>query len=373
LSQTRDLGRPIRVDSALTPQPIELARIVPGDLQAADGLPMPLLSSEDVTVLLSRRREPMPFCWRNADGDELYFIHRGECRFETEFGQLTANPGDFVYLGRNVIYRLVPLGEDNLHLILQTRELLELADQYHRAYGLTNQSLDLSRLVLPELAPIAEDPLSTAEYEVRTRLSGELYSTVYDFDPVGVTVGWVGDPVVFKLSAWEIGAARSPYTPPTHAAFMTETRDCVVGVHRPAGVHLPPGHSNDWDEIWFLHAATSSPGVGLLRWDTQGLTQAMFTTPKPAAPDTGYRLPRAQHRREAPAPAVPRGGTLRGRDAGGRSSVRRKRERGATGRGGRPPGRRLTGASGLLPTPSHGDGVGSAGVAQRKGPSRLAA
>jgi homogentisate 1,2-dioxygenase len=288
LSQTRDLGRPIRVDSELTPQPIELARIVPSDLQAADGLPMPLLSSDDVTLLLSRRREPMPFCWRNADGDELHFIHRGECRFETEFGQLTASPGDFVYLGRNVIYRLVPLGEDNLHLILQTRELLELADQYHRAYGLTNQSLDLSRLVLPELAPIAEDPLSTAEYEVRTRLSGELYSAVYDFDPVGVTVGWVGDPVVFKLSAWEIGAARSPYTPPTHAAFMTETRDCVVGVHRPAGVHLPPGHSNDWDEMWFLHAATSSPGVGLLRWDTQGLTQAMFTTPKPAAPDTGY-------------------------------------------------------------------------------------
>jgi homogentisate 1,2-dioxygenase len=288
LSQTRDLGRPIRVDRELSPQPMDLARIAPDDFQSADGWPVPLLSSEDVTLLLSRRREPMPYCRRNADGDELYFIHRGECLFATEFGQLMATPGDFVYLGRNVIYRVMPLGEDNLHLILQTRELLELAEQYHRAYGLTNQSLDVSRLVLPELAPIAEEPMPPTEYVVRTLLTGQLYTTVYDFDPVGVTVGWVGDPIVFKLNAWEVGAARSAGPPPAHAAFMTETRDCVVGVHRPAGVHLPPSHSNDWDEVWFLHAATSSPGVGLLRWDTQGLTQAAFTTPKPAAPDEGY-------------------------------------------------------------------------------------
>jgi homogentisate 1,2-dioxygenase len=292
LTQTRDLGRPIRADRELTPQPIAVDRVVTDDLERADGLPTPLLSNGEVTIALSRRREPMPFCWRNADADELYFIHRGHCRFETEFGELLAEPGDFIYLGRNVIYRVVPLDQDNLHLIVQTHDLLEPAEQYHRAHGMTGSGLDLSQAVLPELSSPSDTPTAQAEYEVRACIEGKLYSAFFDFDPVGVTVGWVGDPVVFKLSAWKVGAAFSPFTPPTNAVFMTETRDCVVNVRRPTGVHIPPGHSNDFDELWFLHSASEEPkvvpGIGVLRWLPQGWTHAMFASPVPAAPDPHY-------------------------------------------------------------------------------------
>lgn len=64
----------------LGPCAIDLAETRPSDLERPEGLPMPLLSNGGVTVSVSRRREPMPFCWRNVDGDELFFLHRGARR-----------------------------------------------------------------------------------------------------------------------------------------------------------------------------------------------------------------------------------------------------------------------------------------------------
>jgi homogentisate 1,2-dioxygenase len=231
----------------------------------------------------------MPFCWRNADADELYFVHRGAARFETELGSLDAEPGDFVYLPRNLVYRVNPEGEDTLHLVLETQALLETADRYHRDHGETSAGLDLSLIVVPE--PTVGTSLDQPEYEVRTKVGGEVYSSFFDYDPVGVTAGWAGDPIVFKLSAWDIPCAHLPSTPPTAAVFMTENSDCVVTVHTPmpsAGRGGgPPAHTNDYDEIWFLHSTGSaerSGRLGLIRWEPQGVTQPGFRRTNGGAP-----------------------------------------------------------------------------------------
>ena len=64
----------------------------------------------------------------------------------------------------------------------------------------------------------------------------------------------------------------------------------------------PPAHTNDYDEIWFLHTG-GRPGredrVGLLRWEPQGATQPGFVRPNgngangngaaPAGPRPGRR------------------------------------------------------------------------------------
>lgn len=282
LYKTQSPGEPVRWDPRLGPAAIDVAEAQPGDLDDPRGGSLPLLTNGDVTVSVSRRREAMPFCWRNVDADELYFIHRGRARFETEFGVLDGEPGDFVYLPRNAVYRVVPGTNDTIHLIVETQSMLETADRYHRDHGETSMGLDLSLIGVPEPgAPSASDQ---AEYEVRLKVDGELYSVFYDYDPVGVTAGWAGDPIVFKLSGWDVPAARLPSTPPTAAIFMTDGSEAVVTVHTPPPGGLlttrgggPPAHTNDYDELWFLHAPESAPdgpGLGQLRWDPQGLTQA---------------------------------------------------------------------------------------------------
>ena len=57
---------------------------------------------------MSRRSEPMPFYFRNADGDELIFVHRGEGIIETDFGPLKFEPGDYIVVPRAVTYRVTP-------------------------------------------------------------------------------------------------------------------------------------------------------------------------------------------------------------------------------------------------------------------------
>ena len=142
--KTHNPGEPIRWDTGLGPASISVDECEPSDHQRPDGKPMRLLSNGNITLAVSRRGSAMPYCWRNADADELFFVHRGEARFETELGLLSAEPGDFVYLPRNIVYRLVPQTPENLFLILETRSLLETADAYHRAHGETSQGLDLS-------------------------------------------------------------------------------------------------------------------------------------------------------------------------------------------------------------------------------------
>ena len=48
----------------------------------------------------------MPYCYRNIDGDLLYFVHRGSGVFATEFGPLRYEPGDYVLLPKGTTFRL---------------------------------------------------------------------------------------------------------------------------------------------------------------------------------------------------------------------------------------------------------------------------
>ena len=114
----------------------------------------------------------------------------------------------------------------------ETKQLLEPADRYHRDHGETNAGLDLSRIVVPE--PGESITTRQSEYEVKTKIGGEFYVSVFDYDPVGVTVGWSGDPIAFKLSAWDVPSATLPSTPPTSAVFD----------HRGLGLRRHGAHSD---------------------------------------------------------------------------------------------------------------------------------
>ncbi len=51
-------------------------------------MPVAFLGNRDVKLYVSRRADPMPFYYRNADGDELIFVHRGHGVIETDFGPM---------------------------------------------------------------------------------------------------------------------------------------------------------------------------------------------------------------------------------------------------------------------------------------------
>jgi len=115
----------IRFEGKLRPHCFDLNRLKPDDLNDAEGLPAAFLGNDDVRVSVSRRSDPMPFYFRNADGDELYFVHRGRGKIETDFGPLDFEPGDYINIPRAVTYRIVPETRDNFFLIIQSKHEFE--------------------------------------------------------------------------------------------------------------------------------------------------------------------------------------------------------------------------------------------------------
>src|SRR5260370_35704748 len=106
----------IRFEGKLRPHCFDLNNLAPSDLTDPCGAPVAFLGNDDVKLYVSRRAHPMPFYYRNADGDELLFVHRGEGVIETDFGPLAFERGDYVVIPRPVTYGVVPKTTGNLCL-----------------------------------------------------------------------------------------------------------------------------------------------------------------------------------------------------------------------------------------------------------------
>ncbi len=111
----------IRIEGKLRPHCFDLNQLRPTDQHDANGVPLAFLGNDDIRLYVSRRSEPMPFYFRNADGDELIFVHRGDGQIETDFGPLDFEKGDYINVPRAVTYRFVPQSRDNFFLIVQSK------------------------------------------------------------------------------------------------------------------------------------------------------------------------------------------------------------------------------------------------------------
>ena len=100
LEEARNSPRPgtswVRFEGALRPHCFDFNQAEPPDRLDPEGAPISVLGNQDLELFVSRRSEPMPFYYRNADGDELIFVHRGGGTIETDFGPLPFEKGDLI-------------------------------------------------------------------------------------------------------------------------------------------------------------------------------------------------------------------------------------------------------------------------------------
>ncbi len=245
----------IRFEGKLRPHCFDLNQLAPTDLTDPCGAPVAFLGNQDVELYVSRRSKPMPFYYRNADGDELMFVHRGEGLIETDFGALRFEKGDYFNLPRAVTYRVVPDTTDNFFLIVQSKTEFNQPEK-----GLVGQHAlyDPAVIEVPEPSPNLNDG---REWEVRIKVDDEISKVVYPFNPIDV-VGWKGDLTVWKLNVRDIRPLMSPrvHLPPSaHTTFHTQGAVVCTFVPRPLesderAVRVPFFHRNtDYDEFIFYH------------------------------------------------------------------------------------------------------------------------
>jgi homogentisate 1,2-dioxygenase len=248
-----------RVEGPFAPMDVDGTRIDADDATDDAGGSTLCFHNEDLRISVSRRSRPMPWWARNADGDELWFVHRGEGVCETEFGPLDFRPGDYLCLPKGVTFRIVPSTTDNYFLHLESRGEIGLAE--HTLLG-RHSPYDPTVVTAPE--PKAYDNDGREEYEVRVKRADRFTSFFYENHPLDV-VGWKGDLFPFRFHNTDfrpIFSDRNHVPPTAFALFQAEGWVICNFVPRPAenerGVtRLPYYHRNmDYDEIGFLHAGT---------------------------------------------------------------------------------------------------------------------
>ncbi|HYZ48413.1 MAG TPA: homogentisate 1,2-dioxygenase, partial [Sphingomonas sp.] len=189
----------VRVEGTLHPRRVaDTSRVEASDLTDPRGGPEPMLSNADVSVSVSRRAAPMPYAYRNTDGDLLYFVHTGTGSFDTEFGRIPYEPGDYVLIPKSVTFRQVPAADDSHLLLIESRAPLSLTD--HQQVG-RHMPVDPTVLTLPELCDYGIPAAN--EYELRVKHGGA-YSSIFYRNSLLQSVGWKGDLFPYKLNIRDI-------------------------------------------------------------------------------------------------------------------------------------------------------------------------
>lgn len=240
----------------------------------------PLLGNDDLRLSMATLSAPMPCLFRNADGDELLFIHEGAGRLETDFGPLDYEAGDYLYLPRGLSYRLVPSAPSRL-LVIEAFSELSFPER-----GMLGQHalFDPALLQVPTPAPGTLEPNAAGEYELQIFRRGQVTKVYYPYSLHNV-VGWKGTLAPFKLNVRDIRPVLSDryHLPPTvHATFLMNNGVVCTFLPRPLengdphAVKVPFFHSNiDYDEVIFYHAGEffSREGIepGMLTFHPQGI------------------------------------------------------------------------------------------------------
>ena len=229
-----------------------------------------LMYNADCVISVARPTEPMSYFYRNAQGDELLFVHEGSGKLETTFGMLSYQPGDYLVIPRGTTWRTLPeAGEQRLLIVEAYGGAIQAPKRYRNEFG---QLLEHSPYCERDLRAPTELPQrdERGEYEVRIRVNGEIMAYTFDFYPLDL-VGWDGYlyPYAFSIYDFEPITGRVHQPPPVHQTF--EGPNFVVCSfcprkldYHPDAVPIPYNHSNiDSDEMIYYVSGSFGSRKGI--------------------------------------------------------------------------------------------------------------
>lgn len=197
------------------------------------------------------------YFYKNADADEVIFIHEGTGKLRTLLGNISFGPGDYLVVPRGIIYQIRFDTEKNRLFIVDSFSPVVTPKRYRNEFG-----------QLLEHSPFCERDIRTpeelethdekGEFTIKIKKQGMLHSVVYGSHPFDV-VGWDGYnyPYAFSIHDFEPITGRVHQPPPVHQTF--EAHNFVICSfcprlydYHPQAVPAPYNHSNiDSDEVLY--------------------------------------------------------------------------------------------------------------------------
>lgn len=243
----------ISAEGLHVPRRLLIEDIRTADQSDAQALPTQILISrtDDVTLSLSRRREAMPYTLRNVEADELHFVQRGRLRFDTEFGAIEAGEGDFVCVPRSCAYRVTPLSDDLLDVIIESAGALRFDTP--APFGMIEQGRDVRRAAIAP-PPAAAPATGSGPHILVLKATDGITRFVKPVDPLQTIAQVGGMPPVWALNLTAVqpisyggmGGPPAQFLASPNGAALLYTLSARAAKMRP-----PVHHNADYDELIF--------------------------------------------------------------------------------------------------------------------------
>lgn len=195
--------------------------------------------------------------YKNADADEVIFVHEGTGRVHTQYGQLPFSYGDYLVIPRGTIYSIDFDTPDNRLFITESFGPISFPKRY---LSKTGQLLEHSPYCERDIRkPQDLETIDrTGEFLIKVKKKGMLYPIWYSNHPFDV-VGWDGCDYPYALSIhdFEPITGRVHQPPPVHQTFDGHNFVICSFVPRlfdyhPQSIPAPYNHSNiDSDEVLY--------------------------------------------------------------------------------------------------------------------------
>ena len=217
-----------------------------------------ILVNNDLNIVLSApTNKSEDYFYKNTDGDEIIFVHKGTGTLRTFIGNIQFKQGDYLVIPRGTIYKINFDTNENRHFIVESYNPVYTPRRYRNYFGqLLEHSPYCERdLRFPEELETHD---KIGDHLIKLKKEHMIHEYVYAAHPFGV-VGCDGYnfPYAFSIHDFEPITGRVHQPPPVHQTFET-SRFVLCSFcprlydYHPEAIPAPYNHSNiDSDEVLY--------------------------------------------------------------------------------------------------------------------------
>jgi homogentisate 1,2-dioxygenase len=217
-----------------------------------------LLFNNDLYISVAAPKKSMTdYFYKNADADEVIFVHEGSGVFKSIYGEIPFEYGDYLVIPRGTIYQLHFNGEDNRLMITESFSPIRPPKRYLNNYGqfLEHSPYCERDIKLPQNLKTHDE---LGDFKVMIKKEDLIFPYTLASHPFDA-IGWDGYqyPYGFSIHNYEPITGRVHMPPPIHQTFEGHNFVICSFVPRlydyhPQSIPAPYAHSNvDSDEILY--------------------------------------------------------------------------------------------------------------------------
>ena len=262
-TRIKELKEPVRYgakrveDYALRQTHLNTSKVTTTGEDYLDARKVLLMNADCAISICSPRKRTMDYFYKNAEGDEVLYVHDGKGTLISPFGKLDIRQGDYIVIPRTVIYKLEFEDGPLRLLIIESASPIETVKRYRNQLGqLLEHAPYCERDIRPPHELITET--QKGDFLLKIKKQGFLHQYIYDYSPLDL-IGWDGFlwPYAFSIHDFEPITGRIHQPPPVHQTFQARNFVICSFVPRlfdyhPLAIPAPYNHSNiDSDEVLY--------------------------------------------------------------------------------------------------------------------------